>query len=304
MGTTYQITYRSSQKDSLQEGIDSLLKAFLQSVSTYEPQSTISSFNQAERGVVMDTLFRNVLEASRKIYRMTDGAFDPTVGPLVNAWGFGYEKKPNKDSATIDSLLQLVGLDRLEVRGDSLIKPDPRIELDFSAIAKGYGVDLVADYLQKKGIDDYFVEIGGEIRVSGRNPGGDSWRIGIERPEENQSALKAILTVNRGALATSGNYRNFYYEDGAKYAHTISPVTGYPVQHQLLSASVWASDCMQADALATAFMVMGHRKAQAFIKKYDVDAYFIYASSEGDLRTYESPGLKSHIETIPEKEAG
>jgi thiamine biosynthesis lipoprotein len=176
------------------------------------------------------------------------------------------------------------------------------MELDFGAIAKGYGVDLVAQLLKERGCVHYFVEIGGEIRTAGVNPDGSEWRVGIERPQENARALKAVLQLSDQGMATSGNYRNFYYEDGKRYAHTIDPKTGYPVDHQLLSATVVADECMTADAYATAFMVMGREAGQRLLKERpDLQAYFIYGDEQGGLATYATPQLKRKVETIPEQ---
>ena len=301
MGTTYRITYFHPTADTLQQQVDSLLNQYLRSVSTYEPKSTISRFNQNPRGVKMDTTFQKVYMASREIYEATQGAFDPTVGPLVNLWGFGYKELPKADTATVDSMRKLVGFDNLKVKGDSLLKPLPDMELDFSAIAKGYGVDLVAEMLEAKGIEHYFVEIGGEIRMAGKNPSGGKWRAGIERPKENSQGLKAILSTTDQALATSGNYRNFYYRDGERYAHTIDPTSGYPVEHNLLSASVVASSCMYADAYATAFMVMGRGKTLNFLNnRPEIEAFLIYEDEAGKLITYSSPGIKRKIKSIEE----
>ncbi|MEO1653989.1 MAG: FAD:protein FMN transferase, partial [Bacteroidota bacterium] len=241
--------------------------------------------------------FYPILEKSREVYDLTQGAFDPTVGPLVNSWGFGnkkIEKKPAPDQ--IDSLQQLVGFDRIRFDQDSVKKDQANIELNFSAIAKGYAIDVVGQFLEDQQIENYLVEIGREVRCKGINAENQTWTIGIINPlykEVGQKKLQAMVKLDNRSLASSGNYENYWEEDEKKYAHIIDPQTGYPVTHSLLSASVFAPDCMSADAYATAFIVMGLEKAQAMIKERpELDAFLIYADEKGNLQTYTSEGIK------------
>lgn len=298
MGTTYSIKYLEPEGISYQEAIDSILKEFNYSLSTYIPSSEISRFNEGTILRYESPFFYPVLKRSKEIYETTDGAFDPTVGPLVNAWGFGPNESKAPDSAKVDSLLQLVNYDSIFFDSISACKLMKGIELDFSAIAKGYGVDVVADYLQSQGVENMMVEIGGEIYCSGKNENGAIWLIGIDNPEAENGAnkIRATVKLNDMALATSGNYRNYYEKDGVKYAHTISPRTGYPVRHSLLSASVFAEDCMTADAYATAFMVMGIKKAKRILQKEkELEAYLIYHDENGNIKTFTTDGISSSI---------
>ena len=220
--------------------------------------------------------------------------------PLANAWGFGFKKGAFPDSLMIDSLLQITGYEKVKLENGEVVKQDSRIMLSCSAVAKGYSVDVVARLLDRKGIKNYMVDIGGEVVVKGKNPSDGLWRIGINKPVDDSLAvnqdLQTILEISDLGLATSGNYRNYYYKDGKKYAHTIDPRTGYPVQHSILSSTVIAKDCMTADALATAFMVMGLEEAEAFCKANpEIDAYFIYSGENGEFNTFYTEGMKKYI---------
>ncbi|MDP2188430.1 MAG: FAD:protein FMN transferase [Sphingobacteriaceae bacterium] len=297
MGTTYNVVYAGELQEGLQAGVDSMLVLVNASLSTYIPTSTISRFNQAENSAWADEMVKINFEKAVAIWQHTDGAFDPTVGPLVNAWGFGFQKmQGNVDSARIDSLLPLVGLAQVQLRGDSLYKAKPGIILDFSAIAKGYGVDVVALYLESQGVKNYIVEIGGELRAAGEKAPSFKWIAGIEKPIYDQSGqqreLQMTVPLANKSMATSGNYRNFYEKDGKKYAHTIHPKTGYPSESNLLSASVVANDCMTADGYATAFMVMGFDAARSLVEATnELEAVFLYSDSTGAMQEYISPGL-------------
>ncbi len=288
-GTFYHITYQSRQQ--LKDSIEAQLKAVDQSLSMFNPTSTISRINSGE-STQTDSLFRTVFRLAQQVSADTRGAFDITVAPLVNAWGFGFKNGTLPDSAAVDSLRTLIGWQRVSLSTDgSLRRDDPRIILDCSAIAKGFGVDVVANYLRSQGIENYMVEIGGEVVVSGVNPKGEPWHVGINRPiddpESTASELDTILAITDCAMATSGNYRNFYTtEDGRRVAHTIDPATGYPVQHSILSATVLAPTCAQADAFATSFMVMGLDSARAILARHpELSAYLIY-DSLATYRTY------------------
>lgn len=296
-GTVYQITYQHD--GDLKPDIEEELKRFDFSLSPFNDSSVISRVNRNE-DIETDSLFQNCFNRSMEISRQTDGAFDITVAPLVNAWGFGFKKGAFPDSLMIDSLMQVIGYSKIALKDGKVIKQDPRTMLDCSAVAKGYAVDVVARLLDRKGIKNYMVDIGGEIVVKGKNPKDGLWRIGVNKPIDDSLSMnqeiETVLKLSDLGMATSGNYRNFYYKDGKKYAHTIDPRTGYPVQHSILSSTVIAKDCMTADALATAFMVMGLEKAEAFCQKDSaIEAYFIYSGENGSFKTYYTKGMKKYI---------
>ncbi len=288
-GMTYHVKYESPQP------LDAEILAELQrvdaSLSVFNPQSVISQINDGRRERV-DAMLYEVLQKARQVSEATGGAFDITVMPLVNAWGFGFKhgKLPVPDRE-VDSLRALVGYRRLELTTDSVLhKEDARISIDCGAIAKGYGVDRVARLLRDRGVRNFMVEIGGEVVTKGRNPQtARPWQIGVSRPDETRQGegeVQTVLSLENAALATSGNYHNFYIRDGRKYAHTIDPRTGRPVQHSLLSATVMAHDCATADAYATAFMVLGLDSAMQVVKgTKGLKAYFIYADGQGRLKT-------------------
>ena len=296
-GTVYNITYQYD--GDLKVEIDEELKRFDGSLSPFNDTATITRINRNE-DIVPDTFFTNVFRRSMEISKETDGAFDITVAPLANAWGFGFKKGAFPDSAMIDSLLDITGYTKVTLSNEGkVVKQDERMMLSCSAVAKGYAVDVIAQFLAKKGIKNFMVEIGGEIVAQGENPKKDLWRIGINKPVDDLSInqeLQTVLSVTGVGIATSGNYRNFYYKDGKKYAHTIDPRTGYPVQHNILSATVIAKDCMSADAYATAFMVMGLEEAERFANAHpDIDACFIYTDENGKLQTYYTKGMERFI---------
>lgn len=301
MGTIpYSIKYMAGESENFQVEIDSLLIAFNQSLSTYIPNSEISRFNKYDSISFESQFFYPVLEMSAEMFKNSGGAYDPTIGPLVNAWGFGPEKKSSLDSARVDSLLNVVGFDQINYNKKFATKPS-HTYLDFSASAKGYALDVIADYLQQRLIMDYMIEIGGEVRCQGLNENNTVWKIGIEKPEMSQSSGNpyAVVFVNNRSLATSGNYRNYYIEDGKIIAHTISPFTGYTVSHTLLSASIFAPNCTLADGYATACMVMGLEEAIKMIEKLNgVDAFFIYSDEDGSLNSYATAGIQSQIEVL------
>ncbi|HNP08353.1 MAG TPA: FAD:protein FMN transferase [Cyclobacteriaceae bacterium] len=302
MGTAYHITYYDKESRNFNAQIDSLLIVFNQSLSTYIKGSEISDFNEGNSLRFNSPFFLPVLEKSKEVEALSKGAFDPTVMPLVNAWGFGPGKKLKPDSSKIDSIMEFVGFEKIQFNRDSIWKNDVRVQLDFSAIAKGYGVDVVADYLKSMGVTDWFIEIGGEISAFGKNQKLDkTWEAAILDPSSTYENLinKAYVKLEDKAMATSGNYFNFYEENGKKYSHTINPSSGYTIQHELLSASVFADDCMTADAWATAFMVMGKDKA---IKKLEqigeLDAFLIY-STENGIETFVTEGIKPMVKINP-----
>ncbi len=312
MGTTYTVKYDGEVPTAeINAAMDSLFQALNQQVSTYIPSSLISQFNTSEEtkldyfeGLETHGHFYNNLEASQKVYLESAGYFDPTVMPLVNLWGFGYEKKeeaPQPDDTTIEETLSLVGMDKLNIelspspKKFSITKSVPGVQLDFSALAKGYGVDLAANYLNKRGIKNFLVEIGGEVYCQGKKDNGEEWIIGINTPKEDAKIydFEAKVKLTNKGLATSGNYRNFYKVGDKKYAHTINPKTGKTELSNLLSVTVISDNCMMADAYATAFMAMGMKKAEAMVERDpSLEAYFIFSDEEGNLETSASAGMK------------
>ena len=296
---TYNVKYFDETKRNFKPQVDSLLVVFNQSLNTYIPTSEISQFNKVDSFKFELPFFLPALEAARNIYDETNGAFDPSIGPLIDAWGFGPGTQVGPDSLHIDSLKQFIGYDKITFDNKKVTKSDARTTISFSASAKGYGVDVVADYLKRNGIDNYFVEIGGEVVASGKNLERNTpWIVGILDPDSdelNQFAYAQVALDNR-AMATSGNYFNYHVIDGIKYGHTISPTTGYPIQHNLLSASVFAEDCQTADALATAFMVMGKEKSIDFLKEHsEYNAYLIFSKPDGSHGDFATEGIKPFI---------
>jgi thiamine biosynthesis lipoprotein len=301
-GTTYSITYESPDSTVYKEDIEILLANFDSSLSTYNQYSTITKINNNQSNST-DSYLHTVFTKAEEVYKTTNGAFDITVAPLVNAWGFGFHNKSEITNSLVDSLLEFVGFSKISIKDSFIIKSDPRIMIDMNAIAQGYSVDIVADFLEKKGVDNYLVEIGGEVKTKGLNPKQKPWRIGIDKPADNNMIpgknLQAIITLTNKSLATSGNYRKFYEHNGVKYSHTINPKTGYPVTHSLLSATVTANDCMTADAYATAFMVMGLEKAyELAINLADIEAYFVYSDENGQYQVKSTPGINQWIEEV------
>lgn len=299
-GTTYHITYENSTKKDYTAAFDSILKAFDKSLSIYDSTSIISKINNNIPDVEVDDWFIETFNKSKEVNELSDGAFDITVGPVVKAWGFGNGPEAKHDTAYIDSLLQFVGMDKVKLEGRKVTKSAPGVKLDVNALAQGYSVDIVCDFLDKEGIKNYLVEIGGEVKGKGINASNVQWRIGIDRPQDGNmipgNELQAILETNDKAIATSGNYRKFYIENGIKYSHTINPKTGFPARNTLLSATVVADDCITADALATSFMVMGVDKGKEFLSKLKgIDIYFIYSNDKGEYETYATDGLKKMI---------
>ena len=293
-GTYYSITYQSDVE--LHKEIKDVLAKVNASLSPFNKNSIITAVNNNE-DAVPDSMFVTVFSLAQEISEKTGGAFDITVAPLVNAWGFGFKKGLPVDSMAIDSLRSLVGYKNVSLVDGKVIKQNPGTMLDCSAIAKGYGCDVVASMFDRHGIENYMIEIGGEVAAKGNNASGKRWSIGINKPKDDPAAsnneLFGVVKLDGKGMATSGNYRNFRYENGKKVAHTIDPRTGYPVEHSLLSATVIADDCATADAYATSFMVMGLEKAMEICsKEKSIDAYFIYAGEDGTLKTAETEGMK------------
>jgi thiamine biosynthesis lipoprotein len=291
-GTNYSITYQNNK--NLHSEILAALNKVDASLSTFNEKSTVSRINKGE-DIEVDGLFEDIFQKAQKISDVTNGAFDITVAPLVNAWGFGFKEDKWPSEQTIDSLKTFVGYKKVKLKARKLVKDDQRTMIDLSAIAKGYGVDMAAKVLDRAKVRNYMVEIGGEIVTKGKNAKGDKWKIGVAKPidnKEEQKQYQCILQLSDCAMATSGNYRNFYYKDGVKYAHTIDPVSGRTVQQDIISATIVASNCYEADAYATSCMVMGLEKAKKMLaKEKQLEAYLIY-TRDGKHKVWMTKGFE------------
>ena len=315
-GTTFSIAFQHSTDSGFVDSVEALLTEIDYSMSTYRDNSVILNWNLSAAGTPVDAHFLKVLSAAGDVHAATNGAFDPTVMPLVSLWGFHKRQAPDSagiDSLVLDSVVQLVGINKVQWQGqsvrtakannanttDSLKKTQPGVQLDCNAIAQGYSVDVLAEFLERQGIANYMVELGGEVRTKGQNAAGQTWKLGIDKPEATNASnreLQAAIQLENKGLATSGNYRKFYVRDGVKYAHTLDPTTGAPVQHSLLSATVVAENAMLADAYATAFMVMGVEQVQAFLAQNNaLGAYLIYSDETGELQTWMSAGMNAMV---------
>ena len=296
-GTVYNLTYQCDS--DLNEAIKAELQKVDNSLSPFNEQSIITAVNQ-NKDVELDDMFLTVFKKAMAVSEDTEGAFDITVAPLVNAWGFGFKNGIEPTPYQVDSLRQIVGYKKVSFDDGKICKQDPRMMLDCSAIAKGYGTDVIANYFRSRGVKNFMVEIGGEIVTSGVNAQRLPWKIGVTKPSDDSLSvngeIQTVLNVTDKAMATSGNYRRFYYKGGKKFAHTIDPKTGYPVQHSLLSATVLAKDCTTADAYATSFMVMGIDQAKKLLERHpELMAYFIYSDDNGEMAVWFSPSLKDKI---------
>ncbi len=299
-GTYYHIQYMSNGGKDFHFQIDSIFKEIDSSLSIYKDYSLISKLNKGE-DVKTDTLFNTVFKGAQKVFLESEGNFDCSVSPLVNAWGFYKYKLGDSlviDSAKFRKILPYVGFDKISLIADSLVLPKG-MRLDFNAIAQGYTVDVIAQFLQAKGYSNYLIEVGGELLAKGKNADGNIWRVGVDKPSENinkNERFQFILDLEDKALATSGNYRKFYEKDGVKYAHTINPFTGFPTQNRLLSVTVIHDNCMLADAYATAFMVMGVRRSKQFVKSHpEIEIYLVYTNKNGKWNTFISADLQKRI---------
>lgn len=306
---TYQVTEGSTHtyyrikylyKESLDEEINAMIKAYHHAINPFDSTSIISAVNN-NTNMQVDTLFTRAFNSCTKISEATDGMFDVTCAPLINLWGFGFKNMGAVTQTEIDSLKKFVGYDKVKIQGKQVVKEDPRILLNFSAIGDGYLCDLIAELLERHGIKDYLVDIGGEVMANGKNPKGNPWTIGINKPVDdtlgvNQEIQQIIQLPQKTGVATSGNYRNFYIKDGKKYAHTINPKTGYPADGDILSATVIAPNGTYADGFATAFMAMGREKAKKFITSHpELEYYFIYADDQGNFISEYSEGMKKYF---------
>lgn len=296
-GTYFHITYQSSNNydSEILKGLDTIDTT----LSIFNQQSIVSRVNRNE-DVKVNQMFKDIFSLAQDVSQQTDGAFDVTVAPLVNLWGFGFANRANITQSEVDSIIKFVGYKTIALKDNKVKKDFPETMLDFGAIAKGYACDVVTSILERHSVSNYIIEIGGEVRAKGQNSQNKPWTIGIEKPQDDSlrqnPELMFVLNVKDMAVATSGNYRNYYYKDGHKYSHTISPHTGFPVQHSLLSATVCAPNCAMADAYATAFMVMGLDKAKQILNNNtNLSALFIYSDKDGNYHTWSSPKMEKYL---------
>lgn len=299
-GTYYSVIYQQPEGVDLQEKMEERMREFDRSLSTFNRESVISRINRNDTTVRTDRYFENMYVVAERVSQCTDGAFDITVAPLVNAWGFGFGDGDRTKRPVTDTIMPYVGYRKIKLENHRLLKQDPRIMLDASAIAKGYSSDVMAALLEENGCRNYMVEIGGEVVCRGVNPKGEKWRIGINKPIDDETNLRneieKIVSITDAGMATSGNYRQFYYLNGKKYSHTIDPRAGIPVNHNLLSATVVAPTCMEADAFATAFMVLGKDKALELCEATPgMDCLLIYADDDGQSRVVYTDGFARYL---------
>ncbi len=297
-GTYYHVQYQYTE--DIKNEIQSALNKVDSSLSTYKPESILSKINQ-NIPVKLDSHFVVVFNRGQEISEQTNGAFDMTVASLVNIWGFGFKKMDFPDSTKIDSLMQFVGYKNLKLTNGKILKSNPNFMLDASAIAKGYGVDVVAELFESKNINNYLIEIGGEIRLKGQSKKLKDWTVGIDKPIEGvyneDNLVQEIISLDSGAIATSGDYRQYYYKNGQKYSHSINPKTGYPVSHNVLSATVYTKDCTSADAYATSFMVMEVDDTKNFaIEHPEIGIYIIYAKDSLKNEVWMNDAFKKLIQ--------
>jgi len=289
-GTTFSIKYESKGEKDYSAEIDSIFNVVNLSLSTYHPQSIISKLNKGDSTVIVDKHFAKVFDQSMQIYAETNGLFDPTVGVLVNAYGFGPQKVDSLNETKRADLMQYVGYNKVSLQNGHLVKEQKETILDFNAIAQGYTVDLIGDFLKRKNCANYMVEIGGEVKAVGINPEGKLWSVGIQNPETSkENALETILYLKDKSIATSGNYRKFKVDkNGKKFVHTINPLSGKNEPNNILSATVLTTkDCAFADAYATSLMVMGFENSLEFLKKHpELEVFLVYVDNDGKTQTY------------------
>jgi thiamine biosynthesis lipoprotein len=303
LGTSFHVKFISDKSLDIQEPLDSIFKEIVGSMSTYVSNSDITKINNGDTSIVVDKMFTEVYELSKRINEETDGMFDPTVGIIVNAWGFGPKRQlADLDSAKVTELMNYVGISKTRIDQNGVfVKDHLETQIDFNAIAKGYTVDMVAKYLESIGVKDYLVEIGGEIVAKGVKLNGEKWRIGIDQPLEindGSRPLNTVLSLTDIAMATSGNYRNFHIDTltGEKYVHTMNARTGYPSKSNMLSATVLASDCASADAYATTFMAMGLKESRSFLEQHsEIEAYLIYTNFDGEYKIYKTKYFDKNV---------
>lgn len=300
--TLYHIKYQAPRL--MTEQIDAELQAFNLSLNPFNPNSIIAKVNNNEE-VEVDAWFAEVFDKAREVSERTNGAFDITSAPLVNLWGFGFSKMDSVTPQVVDSIRAFVGYKKVRMEGGKVIKDDARLLLNCSAIAKGYASDVIARLLERNGVENYMVEIGGEVTMKGVNAKGNCWRTGIEKPDKQGSVSRDIEEVvqlcKKGGIATSGNYRNYYVKDGKTYAHTIDPLTGYPAEQNILSATIIADNCMTADAYATAFMTIGLERVREIAASIpEIEYFIIYADDNGEHQVEYSEGM---IKYLPNRQA-
>ena len=303
LGTTYQVKYFSSENFNTEKALDSIFDVINTSMSTYRDNSDISRINSGAEEVEVDVHFQNVFRYSNQIFRESNGYFDPTVGSLVNAYGFGPDKPLDEpDEAVLDSIKQLVGFEKVNLTSNNTIeKENPNIYLDFNAIAKGYTIDVIAEYLDKQNVENYLIELGGELVAKGQNLERESpWMVAIDNPQQTDAerTLQTVLALKNRAMATSGNYRKFRIDSitGNRYVHTINPLNGKAEKSNLLSASVLAENCTLADGYATAFMALGYEKSLEMLEELEnVDVYFIYVDEAESIRVFTSNGFEEAL---------
>ena len=295
-GTTFNIKYLSSSLQDYKTEFDSIFSEIDLSLSLYIDSSIITRFNKGDTLIRLDSNFLSVFNAFKKVANSTNGNFDCTISPLINAWGFGATKKGKIDSFIISDLLKKTGYQKIYLKNDSTLYNPSNVQLNFDALAQGFTVDVIANFLEKNNINNFLIEIGGELRAKGKNINNKNWRIGIEKPSkiiDNKNRFQTVIELKNKSVATSGNYRKFYLENGKKYSHSINPFNGYPVKHNLLSVTVITDKCIYADAYATAFMVMGVKKTKDFLlQNEDLDAFLIYQKNN-ILETWSTNGFKN-----------
>lgn len=298
-GTYYSILYFDPLHRNLNKQVDSILNAFCRSVSQWDSTSIISRVNRNDPHVVLDSIFIGNFNYCKQVSDSTHGAFDATIGPLTEVWGFAGKKIRHVTKHMIDSILPFVGYKKISIVNGKVVKKDPRMQLDFDGLNEGYSDMLVGRFFESKGINNYLIDIGGDVLGKGQKPGGEPWNVGIEKPAPDAGAprtLKAVVALRNMAVSTSGNYRSYKEIDGHRYGHTIDPFTGYPIQHRLLSVSVLTKNSALADAYATAFMEMGYRKARVFVESHpSLNAFFIWAGKDGHFHSYATAGFKKII---------
>jgi len=301
-GGTFRIKYEPIPDTISVKEIYKILNEINSTLSLYDTNSIISRINKNDTAVMLNRYFIEIYREAYKVYQQTDGAFDITVAPLVQYWGFIPKVQKFNNIKTTDSLLKLVGVDKIHLQKEKIIKDYADIKLDMNGIAQGFTVDKISMYLESKKIKNYMIEVGGEVKVKGKNQKGELWKIGIDKPIENSNEfnreLQTVLSISDVSLATSGSYRKFIEKDGIKYSHTINPRTGIPTFHNLLSVTVLHSSCTYADAIATAIMVMGLEAGKRFVKENKISAYFIYSDETGNYKTWASKDIEDKLKPI------
>ncbi|MDN4502570.1 FAD:protein FMN transferase [Alteromonadaceae bacterium BrNp21-10] len=302
MGTTYNVKLVTPEsaltQATLQQQIDEALIAVNDSMSTYQQDSELSRFNQSEKGalIAVSPALRKVLNESIRLHQLSAGVLDVTVGPLVNLWGFGPKARPEvvPDDNAIQQAREQVGIEHIQLTDEGLSKDIDDLYVDLSTIAKGYGVDVIAELLEQQNIHDYLIEIGGEMRIAGSKQDGAEWRVAIEKPESTTRSVQQIISVGDNGIATSGDYRNYHEENGVRYSHLIDPFTGKPITHNLVSVTVVHPSCMTADGMATAISVMGLEKGITFAEENNLAVMLISREKDG-FKTYNSPEFAAYL---------